>query len=181
MVEEINILLPQFEIKEVLNLLGGYGRHYLQDLQDVNTVNNVQEHCGNDGRKDFAFEETKNGTHNAANKVHQHEKDEEKDFKIIETDKSSDKSCSKPTEECSLICSDCGKMFSSNQLKKHRHKMHSNFQRKYSCDTCDLSFNLPSDLRRHKKNHEEPKFKCEKCFKLFKSKFNLVRHTKFCI
>ena len=137
MVEEIHILLllPEFEIKEVLNLLGGYGKGYFQDSHKVNciTTNNVREQRENDGHTDFALEETKNGNNNAAMAVFQYEKDGEQDSLINETDKSKEKSC-KPS-----VCSDCGKMFSGNQLKKHKHKMHSNLQRKYSCDTCNLS------------------------------------------
>ena len=180
LVEEINILLPQFELKEVLSHLGGYG-HYFQDSQEQdvnhqNTANTVQGERVKDGPRNVVFEETKNNNDIGAFEV---QLESDGDSIIYEIVKSTKKS-HKPIEKYPSVCSDCGKMFFGDQLKKHKHKMHSNLQRKYFCDKCDLSFNLPSDLRRHKINHEEPKFKCDKCFKFFKTKFNLRRHTKFC-
>nr|CAD7432176.1 unnamed protein product [Timema monikensis] len=51
-------------------------------------------------------------------------------------------------------------------------------QRRYKCESCEMSFNLKRDIFRHSLTHSGLKsYKCEECGKCFKQKSDLLRHS----
>lgn len=159
--------MAQSEHLETLSLLGGFV-HNFQELQDVNQ--NIPDKSG-ENEKDLD---------KSLMTACDYDRDAEEVLINEDRANSLQNSHSSLKQKCSLVCSDCGKRFIPEQLKKHRHKMHPKIIKRYHCDICNLPFNLPSDLKRHKISHGEPNFKCIKCLKSFKSKFNLKRHSKIC-
>ncbi|KAJ8922309.1 hypothetical protein NQ315_004251 [Exocentrus adspersus] len=77
-----------------------------------------------------------------------------------------------------LLCD--RKFHQKNLLRRHIENTHLN-KFKFHCDICDRGFNYQSELDLHCKNvHEEPRFTCKHCSKMFKDpqyfKFHLKTH-----
>lgn len=78
------------------------------------------------------------------------------------------------------ICEKCGNAYrESGSLKKHVRAKHSNREKPYKCDQCNLAFNAKSTLLRHITTHTgERLFGCDICQKFYPSKSYLNRHKK---
>ncbi|PIO15630.1 hypothetical protein AB205_0148990, partial [Aquarana catesbeiana] len=72
-----------------------------------------------------------------------------------------------PTEESSLSCSECGKLFAKKWLLV-RHKKNHTGERPYSCSECGKSFIHNGDFLRHQRGHtSERPYSCSECWKCF--------------
>lgn len=68
-------------------------------------------------------------------------------------------------------CQNCKKKFKNEILLRKHSKIH---------ETCSKEFGLSNSLKKHMRIHTEPKEKCTKCGKLFRTKSNLNKHVKIC-
>ena len=84
----------------------------------------------------------------------------------------------KPPPKITVICEDCGLTFSSKAaLNSHRNSKHINDE-KYQCKICGQHNGNTRRLNEHMLKHQEPKFKCSYCGKMFKLKGNLEAHER---
>ncbi|PIO13783.1 hypothetical protein AB205_0039700 [Aquarana catesbeiana] len=84
-----------------------------------------------------------------------------------------------PTEESSLSCSECGKLFTKKWLLVRHKKIHTG-ERPYSCSECGKCFIHNGNLLTHWKIHTgERPYSCSECGKCFSQKGNLLRHQKY--
>ena len=76
-------------------------------------------------------------------------------------------------------CEDCGKKFHNKiQLESHTNRVHIK-EKKYPCTRCEESFYDPRALKLHLDQHDGLSlYKCNVCWKTFKSKFLCERHFK---
>ena len=72
-------------------------------------------------------------------------------------------------------CTECGKMFSTGQLKKHIDSAHrSIWDRRHKCDICGKSFSDTKTLRDHMNVHTGAKpYECKVCHHRFASSANM--------
>ena len=78
------------------------------------------------------------------------------------------------------ICQECQKIYQTyNGLRKHTQK-HLNEQ-PYQCYTCNRQFSDRQHLQGHMTSHENDKFKCDNCEKLFGYLSGLRRHKLKCV
>ncbi|PIO14618.1 hypothetical protein AB205_0163440 [Aquarana catesbeiana] len=82
------------------------------------------------------------------------------------------------TEETSLSCSVCGKLF-TNKRELLKHKKYHTVERPYSCSECGKCYTSKQNLRTHQYSHTgERPYSCSECGKYFTVKKNLIRHQK---
>ena len=82
----------------------------------------------------------------------------------------------KPTSE-GHVCNICGKIYQkSHSLKTHIAVFHHQ-EKKFSCDKCDKVFGRNDGLKRHMLTHTlEKRYICEFCNRLFNQSSNLIKH-----
>ena len=81
-----------------------------------------------------------------------------------------------PEEPSEYFCEICGKVFDKRaNLKTHHNTMH---DQSIKCKLCDFSCGIMSIMTKHMVRHQEPRFKCATCGKMFKSKLTLVAHER---
>ena len=69
---------------------------------------------------------------------------------------------------------------SKNMLKRHKQTVHEPIKKWYHCDQCNFKTKTSSHLNEHKYTHStETPFKCEICFKSFKSTIHVKAHFKY--
>lgn len=80
---------------------------------------------------------------------------------------------------CKTIpCQDCGKLFRTDNIKKHYERIHLKL-REYQCDVCSKSFFAKARLEDHIKSHNDVKEEeCPKCGMKFNQKGTLYAHIK---
>ncbi|PIO26132.1 hypothetical protein AB205_0095040, partial [Aquarana catesbeiana] len=80
------------------------------------------------------------------------------------------------TEESSLSCSVCGKLFTKKR-ELLKHKKYHNAERPYSCSECGKCFTSKQNLHVHQRIHTGVRpFPCSVCGKCFTTKQNLLTH-----
>ncbi|PIO13784.1 hypothetical protein AB205_0039700 [Aquarana catesbeiana] len=120
-------------------------------------------------------EESSDGSHTKT--IGSHSTDTSRDPSIPEESSSSHEGV--PTEESSLSCSECGKLFTKKWLLVRHKKIHTG-ERPYSCSECGKCFIHNGNLLTHWKIHTgERPYSCSECGKCFSQKGNLLRHQKY--
>ena len=87
---------------------------------------------------------------------------------------------SKHTRQKDLLCTECGKVFSTTQgLNKHLYFSHSiGSVEIFRCKICGLSLGSLSSLKHHEQLHGPPTVPCPECGKLFHTHHYMYRHIK---
>ena len=153
--EQIVLLLPGHDSDDVAALFGGFVNNSSEKVIKPKNNENCDEVIKTNNNENFNLENDQTSYYSPHNCLN--------------------------AENNGFLCDACGKNFKlKRQLKNHRFKMHSPVKSQYNCNVCEASFFLKSALRSHSKTHEDPKFKCPKCSKLYKTNFSLKRHFKIC-
>ena len=79
-----------------------------------------------------------------------------------------------------FTCNVCNKTFGKNhQLTLHQKYYHQEGPRPYKCDSCEKSFTLAGNLKKHILTHEgQRNYKCDSCEKSFTQGGSLKVHMK---
>ena len=72
------------------------------------------------------------------------------------------------------------KLKSKHNLSIHIKSVHSNLEKLWKCNICNMCFSQKYNLTKHKKLHDEKMFKCDLCLKTFHYNYHLRRHKKSC-
>ena len=76
-----------------------------------------------------------------------------------------------------FVCSDCGaKIKTAETLKYHTLRFHTEKEKGYICDICGFETAEKMNLVRHRKIHEEKKFKCQFCDSSTRRRDTFERH-----
>jgi len=77
-------------------------------------------------------------------------------------------------------CPDCGQMFSTEGMKRHRRNMHTpNDLKPYKCDVCPKGFIYARELKKHTYIHTgEKPYKCKLCSFATADFGNLAAHNR---
>ena len=83
------------------------------------------------------------------------------------------------SEDSKFPCPSCGLVYDTKaKLKYHDNLAHSTDE-KYQCKICGRRCGSTSDLKVHKRIHEDRQFKCKYCPKILKSANNLKFHERY--
>lgn len=84
----------------------------------------------------------------------------------------------KKTNCKTVPCQDCGRLFRTDNIKKHYERIHLKL-RHYQCDVCSKSFFAKARLEDHIKSHNDVKDEeCKECGMKFNQKGTLYAHIK---
>ena len=77
-----------------------------------------------------------------------------------------------------FACDICLKVFTAKKnLTRHVKIVHENI-RNHVCEICGVRTSTKDHLERHKQVHENTRFECKECLKIFSRKENLKSHMK---
>ncbi|KAM8834613.1 uncharacterized protein ACB058_016171 [Synchiropus picturatus] len=82
-----------------------------------------------------------------------------------------------PTVKKGFVCSECGKVYSSQQTL-HTHKKIHTGEKPFICSECGKRFGFKGDLTKHLLIHSEPQHVCSVCNKRFTLKVACDRHFR---
>eukprot|EP00094_Tigriopus_californicus_P001918 TCALIF_01847-PA protein Name:"Similar to ZNF91 Zinc finger protein 91 (Homo sapiens)" AED:0.13 eAED:0.14 QI:47/0.2/0/0.66/0.4/0.5/6/0/1554 len=75
-------------------------------------------------------------------------------------------------------CDKCGRQFpKASQLLCHRNRIHAESD-EFKCRVCGLRCGNMTELKKHQVSHEDPKFTCPTCGKMFKTKTAMSLHLR---
>ena len=79
--------------------------------------------------------------------------------------------------ERNRMCTHCGKLFTTITRLRHHEHTHTG-EKPYKCDVCVSAFATPMSLKAHKNTHMGERFACDKCDKIYTSKYYLNMHAQ---
>ncbi|XP_066254317.1 zinc finger imprinted 3-like [Euwallacea similis] len=75
-------------------------------------------------------------------------------------------------------CPECGVLLKKKDMKDHQMSVHLGKQKMYKCSKCCERFYSSGDLNRHLSTHVELMYRCSRCGKTYKYKWNLLVHER---